>query len=383
MEYRTLGRTGIKVSQVGLGCEHLQDKPYEVVESIIHRALDLGINVFDVFMPQPQIRTDLGKAFAGRREQAVLQGHIGAVWENGQYKRSRDISKCRAFFQDFLERLQTDYVDIGMIHYVDDEKDFQQVFNGPLMEYAKELKEKKVIRAIGMSSHNPVTALRAVNTGLIDVLMFSINPAYDLLPEDTLCDDLFQKKTFENPELLGLNPIRAELYRTCEAMGVGITVMKGLGAGMLLNSKSSPFGFALTAGQCIRYSLTSPAVCSVLAGAVSVDELEQNAGYFALSDEQVDFAKVLSSAPKFSMKGKCMYCNHCLPCPAHINVAQVNKLLDLAESQPQLPPTVQAHYEALERHGSDCVGCHACESRCPFGVAVAENMTRAVQIFGK
>ena len=131
MEYRTLGRTGIKVSQVGLGCEHLQDKPYEVVESIIHRALDLGINVFDVFMPQPQIRTDLGKAFAGRREQAVLQGHIGAVWENGQYKRSRDISKCRAFFQDFLERLQTDYVDIGMIHYVDDEKDFQHAFNGP------------------------------------------------------------------------------------------------------------------------------------------------------------------------------------------------------------------------------------------------------------
>ncbi len=382
MEYRTLGRTGIKVSQVGLGCEHLQDKPYEVVESIIHRALDLGINVFDVFMPQPQIRTDLGKAFAGRREQAVLQGHIGAVWENGQYKRSRDISKCRAFFQDFLERLQTDYVDIGMIHYVDDEKDFQQVFNGPLMEYAKELKEKKVIRAIGMSSHNPVTALRAVKTGLIDVLMFSINPAYDLLPEDTLCDDLFQKKTFENPELLGLNPIRAELYRTCEAMGVGITVMKGLGAGMLLNSKSSPFGFALTAGQCIRYSLTRPAVCSVLAGAVLVDELEQNAGYFALSDEQVDFAKVLSSAPKFSMKGKCMYCNHCLPCPAHIDIAQVNKFLDLALMEEKAPETIREHYRALSAHGGDCLTCGSCEKNCPFGVEVIKRMARAKEIFG-
>ena len=382
MEYRTLGRTGIKVSQVGLGCEHLQDKPYEVVESIIHRALDLGINVFDVFMPQPQIRTDLGKAFAGRREQAVLQGHIGAVWENGQYKRSRDISKCRAFFQDFLERLQTDYVDIGMIHYVDDEKDFQQVFNGPVMEYAKELKEKKVIRAIGMSSHNPVTALRAVKTGLIDVLMFSVNPAYDLLPEDTLCDDLFQKKTFENPELLGVNPIRAELYRTCEAMGVGITVMKGLGAGMLLNPKSSPFGFALTPGQCIRYSLTRPAVCSVLAGAVSVDELEQNAGYFALSDEQVDFAKVLSSAPKFSMKGKCMYCNHCLPCPAHIDIAQVNKFLDLALMEEKAPETIREHYRALSAHGGDCLTCGSCEKNCPFGVEVIKRMARAKEIFG-
>ena len=82
MEYRTLGRTGIKVSQVGLGCEHLQDKPYEVVESIIHRALDLGINVFDVFMPQPQIRKDLVNAFEGISEQAVIQGQIVAVCEN-------------------------------------------------------------------------------------------------------------------------------------------------------------------------------------------------------------------------------------------------------------------------------------------------------------
>ncbi len=125
MEYRTLGRTGIRVSQVGFGCEHLQDKPYELVETLIRGALDRGINVFDMFMGQPEIRTMLGKALAGRREEAVLQGHIGACWENGQYQRSREIGVCKAFFEDFMERLGTDYVDIGMIHYVDSDEDFE------------------------------------------------------------------------------------------------------------------------------------------------------------------------------------------------------------------------------------------------------------------
>ena len=159
--------------------------------------------------------------------------------------------------------------------------------------------------------------------------------------------------------------------------------MKSLAAGALLDAKRSPFGMALTPIQCIHYALDRPAVASVLAGARTPEEILESCRYEQASDEEKDYSLLLAATPQFSLRGKCMYCNHCLPCPAHINVAQVNKLLDLAESQPQLPPTVQAHYEALERHGSDCVGCHACESRCPFGVAVAENMTRAVQIFGK
>lgn len=382
MEYRELGRTGIRVSQVGFGCEHLQGKPYEEIEPLIHGALDRGINIFDMFMSQPQVRTDLGKVLSGRREQAVLQGHIGACWEDGQYVRSRDIAKCRGFFEDFLERLQTDYVDIGMIHYVDDDKDFEEVFGGPIIEYATDLKARGTIRSVGISSHNPATALRAVRTGLVDVLMFSLNPAYDLLPEDTKCDDLFVGDTFKNPALSGVNPIRAELYQTCEALGVGITVMKGLGAGMLLSEKASPFGFALTAGQCIHYALTRPAVCSVLVGISSVEQLAEAAGYFELTDEERDFARALSAAPKFSVKGKCMYCNHCLPCPARIDIAQVNKFLDLALVGDSTPDTVRQHYASLTAHAGDCLKCGSCEGNCPFGVQVIQRMEKAKELFG-
>ncbi len=192
--------------------------------------------------------------------------------------------------------------------------------------------------------------------------MFSVNPAYDLLPEGLgSTAPLFDQATYRQP-LLGVNPVREAFYQACQRENVGVTVMKSLAAGALLDAKRSPFGIALTPIQCIHYALDRPAVASVLAGARTPEEILESCRYEQASDEEKDYS---------------------LPCPAHINVAQVNKLLDLAESQPQLPPTVQAHYEALERHGSDCVGCHACESRCPFGVAVAENMTRAVQIFGK
>ena len=176
MKTRTLGRCGLMASEVGLGCEHLQGLPYEQVKSVIDAALAGGVNIMDVFMSEPEVRSNIGKALKGRREQVILQGHIGAAWLNGQYTRTRNIEHCKTFFEDFMKRLDTDYVDIGMIHFVDTEEDYKGVFESEVIEYAKQLKAEGKIKAIGMSSHNPGIAERAVKTGIIDVLMFSINP---------------------------------------------------------------------------------------------------------------------------------------------------------------------------------------------------------------
>lgn len=111
-----------------------------------------GVNCIDLYAPNPDLCTNLGSALSGRRDKFVLQAHLCAVWKNGQYKRTREISEVKEGFQDQLARLQTDHVEIGMI------------------------------KSIGLSSHNPEAALEAVNSGLIDVLMFSVNPCYDLQP---------------------------------------------------------------------------------------------------------------------------------------------------------------------------------------------------------
>ena len=175
---------------------------------------------------------------------------------------------------------------------------------------------------------------------------------------------------------------RASLYSLCEEKGVGITVMKTLGGGRLLDAQRSSFGIALTPAQCIHYALERPAVSSVLMGARSVEEMQKSLAYENASDAEKDYS-VLASGTQSSMRGKCMYCNHCLPCPAGLDIAAINKYLDLAQMHEKVPDTVKAHYLALNAQASDCLQCGVCESRCPFGVNVRENMTKAVKVFGK
>lgn len=186
MNYRQIPRCNFNVSEIGLGCEHLEKKEKSLVDEVIGTALDGGINIMDVFMPQPEVRTHIGNAIRHVRQKIYLQGHIGATLENGQYKRSRDVAVCDEFIHDFLTRFQTDYIDIGMIHFVDDLDDWHTIETQGILEYALQLKQKGIIRAIGLSSHAPHTALKAVQSGNFDVLMFSVNPMFDLVPEQTL-----------------------------------------------------------------------------------------------------------------------------------------------------------------------------------------------------
>lgn len=381
MRKNKLSKVDMAVSEVGLGCEHLERLDYSTIRSVIDAALEYDMNILDVFMPEPNVRENIGKALAGRREKVILQGHIGAAYVNGQYQRTRDIQLNKQFFEDFCTRLQTDYVDIGMLHFIDDGADYEKVFNGEILEYALELKKAGRIRALGMSSHNPEIALRAVNSGLLDVLMFSINPAYDLLPPSENIEVLFQQDTYQNENLRGTDPVRAQLYRACETNGVAITVMKSLGAGMLLNRENPALGVPLTPVQCIHYALDRPAVASVLVGARTPAEVAAAAAYETASSEEKDYSVLLGGLSKYSLKGKCMYCNHCLPCPSKIDIAMVNKYLDLATAGGTVPDSVRMHYKSLEHSASDCIQCGSCEKNCPFDVPVIERMLRAKEIF--
>lgn len=382
MKMRPLGKTGIMVSEIGLGCEHLQGMKYEQIRGVLDAAEECGINAMDTFMSQMEVRRDIGRALKGRRERFVIQGHIGSVWANGQYRRSRDLAESKQFFEDYLKQYNTDYIDIGMLHFVDDDDDWDALADSPIMEYAYDLKRKGVIRAIGMSSHAPLTALKAARSGLIDVMMFSINPAYDMLSEDRTVDELFDPATYNGG--LTLNPQRALLYAECERLGIGITVMKALGAGSLLKDESSPFGKAFTVAQLMHYALSRPAVASVMAGATTPEQVRDAAAYETTSDAERDYASVLMNAPKFSLTGRCMYCNHCLPCPKHIDVAQVNKYLDLAFAQKDnVPESVREHYLTLDHTAGECVECGACEKRCPFAVPVRSRMNQAKKLFGR
>ena len=382
MEYRRLGKTGLMVSEIGLGAEWLERHNAEECKAIIDCCEAQGINILDCWMSEPEVRSKIGAAIRGKREKWIIQGHIGSTWQEGQYVRSRELPVVKAAFQDLLTRLGTDYIDLGMIHYVDQMAELESIADGPFYEYVKELKEAGTIRHIGLSTHNPAVARRAVELDLVEMILFSINPAFDMVPATEDIDDYFAAETYEETkDFDGITPERAGLYRLCEQKEIGITVMKGYGGGRLLQAETSPFQVALTPVQCIHYALTRPAVASFLAGYDTPQHVMDAVAYETAGQEEKDYASVLAGAPRHAYHGQCTYCGHCKPCPMEIDIAMVNKLYDLATMQEDVPASVRAHYEALPRNGADCIGCQACETRCPFGVPVAEQMRKAKELF--
>ncbi len=380
MRYRKLGKTGLMASEIGFGGEWLARHDEDEAVELVRYAGERGINIIDCWMADPKSREIIGRGMKGNREKWIVQGHVGSTWQNGQYVRTRDMKYVPGAFDDILERMQTDYIDLGMIHYVDALDDWNVCMNTDFIRYVRKLHESGVIRHVGLSTHNPRIAKTATLSGVVDMILFSINPAFDMKPATEDVNRMFDG--YDAP-LAGIDPERAEFYRLAEENEVGVTVMKGFFGGRILDAATSPFGVAFTPTQCLHYALTRPGVCSVMCGFDSKEQIDQAVHYEEADDDEKDYASVIANAPLHSYSGVCTYCGHCRPCPKNIDIAMVNKFYDLASHQPSVPESVRSHYELLGQTASSCVQCRACEKRCPFGVKVADRMKKTAELFGR
>ena len=365
MQYRQLphGTPEERFSVLGLGLGGIGQTPPEEIEAIIRKAIDHGINFFDMCTAGATY-APFGRAIAGRREHVFLQVHFGAVYdENGEYGWCRDFETIKKTFLWELETLGTDYVDFGFLHCVDEDEDFDKLVQIGVLDYLKQLKAQGAVRHIGFSSHTPKVANRILDTGLADMMMFSINPAYD----------------FEQGDEYGIGSVneRFALFRRCEKEGVGISVMKPFFAGQLLSSKHSPFGVALTHSQCLQYALDRPGVLVAVPGVQTMAHLDQLLQFLTATQEEKDYS-VISSFTAEKAYGTCVYCNHCQPCPAGINIGLVNKYYDLALAGDALAAN---HYTKLSLQADACLHCGHCQERCPFGVKQEARMAEIRQYF--
>ena len=376
MNYRVFPHGEERISTLGIGGANLTALSDDEAKRVFDLALASGINILDMATDNASSFSKVRKALGNRRGKLMIALHLGMSFqEDGQYMRIKDIELIRQAFEKQLRELGTDYADIAYIHYVDEIEDYNWVISSGILDFAKQLKRDGRIRKLGFGSHRPDMSRKLLDTGHFDLFLFSINPAYDLDPvsHNPLEEDLSAYNS------LTVAQERTELYKQAERLGVGITVMKSLGAGTLLDAKTSPFSRALTVHQCIQYCLDRPGVLSCMIGVQSVEQLKGLLAYYDASLEERDYSFIADMQPA-QMLGKCVYCNHCLPCPVNINIASVHKFLDLAQSGDGL---ARQHYFALANKAGDCIECGNCESNCPFQVSVREKMREAVQYFGE
>ena len=358
MEYRKLPHGNEQISILGIGASSIQNSSEKEIEETVSLAVEKGINFFDMASSEAKPFEPYGRAMSGVRDKIYYQIHFGANYETGTYGWTTDIDKIKRSVDRQLKALKTDYIDFGFIHCIDEESDLRKIEKAGVIKHIQELKKQGTVRHIGLSTHTPGLAEKVLDMGIIDMLMFSINPGYD-----------YQHGEYAYGEV----DERMKLYHRCETEGVGISVMKAFSGGQLLNEKTSPFGKALTEFQCIQYALDKPGVVTVLPGIRGKEDLLRVLAFCDADQAKKDYSVIGSFAPQ-DAEGKCVYCNHCQPCPAGLDVGLINKYYDLSKAGDSL---AKDHYENLAVRADSCVKCGHCNERCPFKV---DQMSRMGEI---
>lgn len=362
MEYRKLPKGEEQISVIGFGGSGIHQAGAREGVGTITAAMERGVNYFDMAASEVEAFDYYRDAFAGSREKVYLQMHFGADYSSGKYGWTTDLDRIKGGIDWLLGKLCTDYIDFGFIHCIDEPADLEKYTASGALEHIQALKAQGTIRHIGLSSHTPEIVNRLLDTGVLDVVMFSINPAYDYRHGDYAYGGVDEREA---------------LYRRCQAERVGITVMKPFGGGQLLDARLSPFGQALTEAQCIQYALDKPGVLNVLPGVRGMADLERVLAYLDASPQERDYSVIGSFAP-VEAEGKCVYCAHCHPCPKGLDIALINKYYDLARAGDALAAD---HYRKLELHAEDCIHCGHCDKRCPFHVKQSERMDEIAKYF--
>lgn len=364
MIYRKLPHGAEEISVIGMGTSVAGEVSAKKAAELFTYAMDHGINYFDFAGGHAAIFPGMGEALKGRRKDAMLQVHFGADYTSGEYGWNLNLEGVKRSVDWQMKNLGIQEIDFGFMHCLDEVNDLEEYVSNGVLDYLLGLKKQGVVKHLGLSTHAPKLANKVLNLGIIDMLMFSINPMYDY---------------GQGEYSVGSGSERYELYSRCEKEGVGISVMKPFNAGQLLDAKKSPFRQALTPVQCIQYALDRPGVLTVMQGAADIEQLKQNLAFLDAADEEKDYSIIGSFTPE-ETKGLCVYCKHCHPCPAGLDIGLINKYYDLAKMGDIL---AKEHYLSLDKTAKDCISCGHCNRRCPFTVSQLERMRVIREYFGR
>ena len=283
MEKRRLGQQ-TNVGVIGLGIEHLKKKPSKEITKIIKEAITHEINYIDLIWSYPHIVRAIGEATKKNRENVFLATHLGSCYKGDKYVRSRVVKRCKETFDEVLENLGTNYIDVINLHYVKS-SDWNKIFNPDgVFQLAKDLLEEGKARSIGLSTHNIEIVKQAAQIPEINSIMHQTSMA-----------------NHHNPE-------RNKAFQMCVENGKSIVAMKIFAKGKLLQNRkkvkiagyitggkpiTTRIPNSITSAKCINYALSQPGVATVVPGVSSVEELRDCINYVNSSEEERNYESEL------------------------------------------------------------------------------------------
>jgi aryl-alcohol dehydrogenase-like predicted oxidoreductase len=344
LRYRTLGKTGLKVTELGFGCMITSDA------SVIEKAADLGINYFDTARGYQGGNNErmVGAALKGKRKNLVLSTKTHAGTKDAAMKE----------LETSLRELGTDYLDIWYLHA----KSRGDQLTGELLEAQQDAKKQGKTRFTGISTHSGQAAIleAAMQTGKIDVVLIG----YNFTMEETL-DSAIDK---------------------ARANGIGIVAMKVMAGGFRRAKPGTSLlktlerdGAMLAA---LKWVLKNPKVDTTIPSMTDMDQLDDNLKAMAAPFTEAD-RKLLAAQLNYISPVYCRMCDECTgTCPKGVPVADVLRFLTYAEGYGQFALGRERFRELpAEVAQVRCNLCPACPVTCPYGVRVAERLSRAQELF--
>ena len=335
MQYRELGKTGLRISRLGFGGIPIQRIDAEGTKALIPHLLEKGINFIDTARGYTVSEEYLGYALEGVREKFILATKSMARTKEAM---ADDIATS-------LKNLRTDYIDLYQIHNPS-AADLEKVQQpGGALEALQEAKKAGKIGHIGVTLHAVELFEKAVAYDWVETVMFPYN----------LVETQAQ-----------------QLVKECTARGIGFIAMKPLAGGAIDDATLA-----------LRYLATDPDVTVAIPGMAEVAEIAQNLA--AMNDTAPLTAEELRKieAIRKSLGTQfCRRCNYCAPCTAGIPISAVF-LMEGYYSRYDLKEWAVKRYEGLAGHASDCVDCGVCETRCPYNLPIRQMLKNAAATFGK
>lgn len=332
MEYRILGKTGLKISRLGFGGIPIQRVDAEKTKELILLAREKGINYIDTARAYTVSEEYLGYALEGIRQDFVLASKT--------YSRSKEAAA--ADIETSLKNLRTDYIDLYQIHNPSAAELEQVLSPDGALAALQEAKAQGKIGHIGITLHSADLFKQAVDFDWAETIMFPYNIV----------------------ETQG-----ESLIHTCAEKNIGFIAMKPLAGGAI---DDAPLALSFIAGN--------PDVTVVIPGVATLEEMEQNIA--AMEQPLKIKAEQLQKVRDELGTQFCRRCNYCAPCTVGIPISAVF-LMEGYYSRYNLKEWAAARYDALAHTASECVQCGVCETRCPYNLPIREMLKKAKTVFGK